>query len=266
MSYPQYNHSYRRNRILEPAQLYASSDIFHPTADQKYMLGCIFECNDGRMFRYCKAAAAAITRARMVASCLAPPELEEETQAAATAMAVGDRVVDVTVTTSSGIADHDLIDGTMWVNASDTDDSTIGDSYIIKDNKWVTSDTIVELKLADAGGIRQAISATDDVSIVKNRCRDVVVKPASLAAACIGIPLVDIPASYYFWVQYRGIAPIIIDADATVVIGGPIGIEDTSPAEGSGGVVGDDGSDMVWGTCVSAEDASEISLVDLLLP
>lgn len=266
MSYLRYNYKYRRNRIVEPAQLYAASDLFHPTSDQKYMLGLIFECNDGRMFRYCKAAATAITRARMITACAPIAALEEEAQAAATVMAVGDTTVDVTVSGSSGIVDGDLIDAVMWVSSSPTDSSTIGDSYWIKDNTWSTSDTILELVLADAGGIRQAISATDKIGILKNRYRDVVVKPATLDAGAVGIALVDVTASYYFWAQYRGVAPIIIDADATTVIGEPIGNEDTTPAEGSGGIIGADFTDCSWGVCVSAGAHSEISLIDLLLP
>ena len=265
MSY-EYNYAYRRNRIMEPAQLLAASDIFHPTIGQKQMLGLIFECNDGRMFRYCKAAAATITRARMVASEAPPGQLEEEAQAAATIMAVGDVIVDVTVTSGSGVSDGDLVDAVLWVSSSPSDGSVIGDSYVIKNNKWSTDDTILELELSDVGGIRQAISATDKIGIIKNRYRDVVVKPGALAAACVGIPLVDVAASYYFWAQYRGVAPIIIDAEAAVLIGEPIGIEDTTPAEGSGGVVGTDGTDQVWGVCVSAGAADEISLIDLLLP
>lgn len=266
MSYESYNYEYRRNRIVEPAQLYAASDLFHPTADQKYMLGLIFECNDGRMFRYCKAAAAAITRARMITACAPIAQLEEEAQAAATVMAVGDVIVDVTVTSGSGIVAGDLVDATMWVSSSPTDGSTIGDSYMIKSNKWSTSDTILELELADAGGIRQAISATDKIGILKNRFRDVVVKPASVISGLVGIPLVDVAASYYFWAQYRGVAPLIIDDSAAVAIGDPFGDENDTPAEGFGGVVGDDCTDCVWGVVISAGAASEISLVDLLLP
>ena len=266
MSYTNYNHSFRRQRLMEPSQLYAESNLFNPTSGQKHMLGLIYELDDGRMFRYCKnSSAAVITRARMAAGEAPPSQLEEIAQTAQ-ATAANSIIFDVLVATGNSVSDGDLVDGYLWVSSSDSDGSTIGDSYIIKSNTWSTEDTILTLEIADEGGIRQAISATDDIGIVKNRFRDVVVKPASLASAVVGIPLVDVPISYHFWAQFRGVAPVLIDADATVVIGEPIGAEDTSPAEGSGGVVGDDGTDAVWGTCVSAGVAGEISLIDLLLP
>ena len=266
MSYSNYNHSFRRNRLMEPTQLLTDSNIFTPTSDQKHMLGLIYELNDGRMFRYCKnSSAAVITRARMAAGKAPASELEEIAQTAQ-ATAAGSITFNVLVGSGNGLATDDLIDGYMWVSSSDSDGSTLGDIYIIKSNKFITSDTVLRLEIADEGGIRQAISATDDIGIVMNRFRDVVVKPASLASAVVGIPLVDVPISHYFWAQYRGVAPIIIDADASVVIGEPIGAEDTTPAEGSGGVVATDGTDATWGVCVSAGAASEISLIDLLLP
>ncbi len=266
MSYTNYNHSSRRDRLMEPTQLTTRSNLFTPTSDQKHMLGLIYELNDGRMFRYCKnSSAAVITRARMAAGAAPASGLEEVAQTAQ-ATAAGSVIFNVLVVTGNGLSTDDLIDGYLWVSSSDSDSSTLGDSYIIKSNKFVTSDTVLKLEIADEGGIRQAISATDDIGIVKNRFRDVVVKPASLASAVVGIPLVDVAKSFYFWAQYRGIAPILIDADASVAVGAPIGAEDTSPAEGSGGVIGDDGTDATWGVCVSAGAADEISLIDLLLP
>ena len=265
MSYTNYNQSFRRNKFSEPAQLVAESNLFTPTVDQKYMLGCRFELNDGRAFRYCKNASASITRARM--ACGLPPDSEsEEIAQTGQATAVGEIKFDVLMTTANGITNSSLIDGYLWVNKSPTDSSTVGDFYIIKDNKWTTSDTVLNLTIADEGGIRQAISATDEISVIRNRFRDVKVNPTSQDAAVVGVPLVDVTASYYFWAQYRGVCPLIMDASDAVVIGAPVGKPGTAGTAGGGGVVENDGTDAVWGTVVSAGAADEISLVDLMIP
>ena len=265
MGYTNYNHSFRRSKLVEPAQSTTDANFFTPTADQKYMLGCRFELNDGRKFRYCKDSGAGITRARMAGG-LPPNGNTEEIAQTAQATAVGAIKFDVLVTTSNGITDSSLIDGYLFVNKSPTDSSTIGDFYIIKDNKFTTSDTVLNLTIADEGGIRQAISATDEITIIHNRFRDVKVNPTSQDAAVVGVPLVDVAADFYFWAQYRGVCPLITDASDAPVIGAPIGKAGTAGTAGAGGVIANDGTDATWGVVVSAGAGSEISLVDLLIP
>lgn len=264
MSYTNYNQGWRRNKLSEPCQFLAGNDIFHPSATQNYMLGCIFEMNDGRMFRYCKAGAADITRARMCASEGPTSTLEERVIGAA--VAKGKVKFDITVGSSTGIIAHELIDGYLFVNKVAT---VLGDFYIIKDNYWTTASTVLNLELADAGGLRTALGAADEVCVIKNKCRDVVVNPTAMAAQVIGVPLVDIAyaTAPYFWAQFRGICPLICDAGDAPAIGGPAGYPTGTPAAaGTVGVGANDGSDPTWGVYVSAGAASEISLVDLLIP
>ncbi len=266
MSYTNYNQAFRRDKFSEPAQSVAASNFFTPTVDQKYMLGCRFDLNDGRSFRYCKDGGSGLTRALMASSAVPIATLEEEVQTAQ-ATAAGSIKFDVLITTSSGIATGDLIDGYMWVNKSPTDGSTIGDLYIIKDNKFTTSDTVLNLTIADEGGIRQAISATDEISIVKNRCRDVLTNTADITSAPIGVPPVDVTASFYFWAQYRGITAMLVDTGDAPVVGAPAGTPTgTASVAGTVGVGANDGTDATWGVYVSAGAADEVSLVDLMIP
>ena len=69
MSYTNYffGTDHRRNRLSEPTQLITSRNLFATTTSKKYMLGCIYELNDGRAFRY-GYALTAIKKARMAGS------------------------------------------------------------------------------------------------------------------------------------------------------------------------------------------------------
>ena len=264
MSYTNYNNTYRRNKIREPAQLLAASNIFNPTASQTYMLGCIFEMNDGRAFRYSKAVSD-ITRARM--ACGLPPDANTEEIPQAGMVAVkGNTRFNVLLTGTNGVVDGSLIDGYMFINGVAT---VLGDFYIIKNNKWITGDTVLELEISDAGGLRTDIGTSDELCVIHNRFYNVKVNPNTQDAAVIGVPLVDIDASDkpYFWAQYRGICPLLIDSSDAVAIGAPVGYPSGTPAvAGTGGVIANDGSDQTWGVVVSAGAADEISLVDLLIP
>ena len=65
MSYTNYNHSFGRNRISEPAQLLAGENLFSETTVQKHMLGAFFDLIDGCRFRYLENGTAAVPKALM---------------------------------------------------------------------------------------------------------------------------------------------------------------------------------------------------------
>lgn len=269
MSYTNLNCTYRRNKILLPPGARLSS-LFTPTASQKFALGTILEADDatGRMWRYCKAGTEPLTRAFMNAS-EAPSANGLEIEQTAYSHSVGDMLFNILLTTSHGYSDHELIDGLLYINKSATAGSTVGDYYIIKDNKIITNDTVMQIELADEGGLRTAISGTttaDEISLIKSPYRDVVVNPTSQAAMVVGVNNVDVTASYYFWGQYRGPCALIVDDGDTVVIGEPIGKAGTAGTAGAGGLIANDGTDCTWGTVMTVGAGGEPSLVMLNLP
>jgi hypothetical protein len=163
-------------------------------------------------------------------------------------------------TTGSGINDGDLVDGYLLV--SDGGDA-MGDFYTIKKHKWTTGDTVMRVEIADAGGLRNEIEATDDVTIWKNQCRDVIVKPSTLTGPIIGVTLTIIPASYYFWAKVKGIVAVIMDDGDDVVIGEPVGHIDGSTGVGTIGLVSTAATDNVLGVCIYDSAVDEAGLVNL---
>ena len=268
MSYTNLNGTHPRNKITLSPNTRMDS-LFTPTATQKHALGRIMEADDGtgRMWRYTKNGGVALTRAFMNAS-EAPHASGLEIAQTGYAHSVGDSVFNVLLTTGHGYADNELIDGMFYINKSETAGSTVGDYYIIKDNKIITDDTVMQIQLADEDGLRTALVATDEISVIKSPYRDVVVNPTTQAALTIGVNIVDVAINYYFWAQYRGPCALIIDDGETVIIGEPIGKPGTAGDPGAGGVVANDGTDCVWGTVmtVGATLGDEPSMVMLNLP
>jgi len=228
------------------------------------MLGEILEFNDGRKFRYCKDSGTGSAKALI--QCAEPIDAQQLGNVqTAYGVSAGEVKFDILVATGNAISDHELIDGYLYVNAS-TPGVAGGSMYIIKDNYWITSDTVMMVEIADEGGVRTAIAATDDISIVKNMCRDTKVNPTTLDAPAVGITMAVIPAGYYYWAQFRGIACCLVDASDTIVVGEPCGKAGTAGTAGSVGLVANDGTDAVYGTVVSFVAHTEYCLVNLMLP
>ena len=261
MSYDNYDHSYRRNGLHESAQLYADKGLWTPTADQKHMLGMEFTTNDGRTFRYCENGGTALAKSVLIASEAPIAELNNEVQTAY-GVDAGEKLFDVLVTTSSGISDGDLVDAIMIVNDSATG-SDQGDMYIIKNNKWTTSDTVLQLEIADEGGVRNAIIATSEITIIKNQYKDVIVKPTALTSPVVGATMTTVTADYFFWAQTKGPACVLVDAGDTIVIGEPVGHPGTSGTAGSVGVVANDGTDPVYGTAAAVTAGADHAIIKL---
>ena len=259
MSYTNYNHSFRRNRLSEPAQAKSIANIFTPTSDQKHMLGMIYETNDGREFRYCKNGSTEIAKNLMIQSEAIDAQAIDILQTGYT-LTAEETKFDLLITTPSGIADGDLIDGHIIINQG-TAATDEGDLYVVKNNKWTTSDTVINIEIADEGGVRNAMAATSNVTFVKNLYRDVIVKPATLTGVMLGSTTTIVTASYYFWAQTKGVASVIIDTGDTVVVGEPLGHIDGSGTVGSLGLVATAATDTVVGTAISAAAGADYGLV-----
>ncbi|NIP54504.1 MAG: hypothetical protein GWN55_10505 [Phycisphaerae bacterium] len=237
--------------------------LFTPTSAQRHAMGRILHSNDGtgRMWRYCKNGGTALTRAFMVSS-EAPSANGLEIVSTGYTMSVGDIRFEMLLTTSNNYSDHELADGYLYMNRSATAGSTVGDTYLIKDNWWYTSDTVMTVELADENGIRTAVVATDELSVMKSPFRDVVVTPTTQAAIIVGIPNVDVTANYYFWAQYRGPCAVIVDTSETIVIGEPCGYPATPNVAGAIGPIGAD-TDTYIGNAMTVGAAAEPSMVML---
>jgi len=158
------NHSQWR---IKAESLLADRDIFHPTAKKYFPLGAIAESRDGCMWRYCEEAGNGLSAAMINQAAAETGGWVYIAQTnTPTVWVAKDKTV--TVVTTTDVPAHALIDGYMYV----PDGTGEGHKYLIKDNKVGTGNATtgfdIEIEVADSGGIRTAIVAASDVTLIKN--------------------------------------------------------------------------------------------------
>jgi hypothetical protein len=230
--------------------------LFTASATQQHALGRRCELADGRKFRYCKNGAVALTSGLMVQAKPPVDELSNEIQTGYTT-SIGDTIIRVLLTTGNGVIENSLAGGTLIVQDGDGE----ANAYTIKGNKWITSDTVLEIELYDA--IRVATAATSELTIIQNIYKDVIVTPTTITAVTIGVPNCDVAANYYFWAQTAGLCPMVVDAGETLVVGEAAGYPATPGTAGAVGVPAV--TDHIWGSVVYVGAAGETALIKLNL-
>lgn len=268
-----YNYSFAkgaRNRMVGGgSHKYEDADIFNPHATQKHPLGFELDLNDatGRMFRYCQNSDAGIlAKALMNSSAALDAEAITSTnQGASYVHDAGISTFDILQSSGNEWEDGDLVDG--WLLVGDGSDA-MGDMYMIKTHEWITSDTVMRVTICDEGGLRNAIVAADDIVCFQNKCANTLVNGNAQIAGVVGVSLADVAKNYYYWAQFRGYAPILVDASDTLVVGEPAGKAAAAGTPGGVGIVAGDGTDAVWGIVVYASGSAlgEAAIIDLMLP
>jgi len=247
-------------RIPIPSNAVPDSYVYSSTADQKYALGTILDLEDGRRFRYIKAGGVILYKALAVTAAAIEVKWESEVQTAKTA-AVGDVEVPVLITTASSLAAGEWNEG--WFSVESGLAAAIGDLYKIASH--TVHATAVTITLADPGGVRSVLDANQVCTIIRSPYMACVVAAATaLTGQVVGVPLVDIPISYYGWVQSRGVAPLIADTGETYVLGEPVGnTSGGATVAGTGGKTAVD--DPTYGHALTNSTATESGIVNLTI-
>jgi len=238
-----------------------ASHLFTPTVDRKHAIGQELEIQGVGKFRYCKAGATGLSKGYIGAA--AAPDAQAITSTAQTAYgaAAGSIKFDILQTTGNAFSDGDLVGGKLLVDDGGT---AMGDIYVIKSNVWKTGDTVMTVEIADEGGLRNAIAATDDVVCFKPKCLDTVVSPTNPVSPLVGVPLVDVTAAYYYWAQYSGLVPVFVDGTDTVITGDMVTLSDS--VAGTIHLNDSLADDVNVGICMFAAAVSEVCLIDMLIP
>lgn len=230
--------------------------LFTPTVDQQHRLGTGLEDARGRVWRYAKNGGSELQRALMAQSEELKAGLTNEVQTGYTT-SIGDTEITVLVTTGNGIVDGELRDGYLVTR----DGTGSGYMYPIKDNFWITGDTVMRVHLWEP--IRVATAATSEFTLVKNLRMDVIVMPTTLTGIAVGVTNGVIAANYYGWLQTKGPCVMYVDDGDTLVIGEACGAPATHGTAGAVGVVG--ATDDVWGRVIDIASDNEYALIDLHL-
>ena len=251
-------------RVLSCYSFQDASHLFTPTADQKHPLAQILDLPDGRRFRYCKEGGNALSAAYCTQSAVGTANWQNQAQTNNPDVpAVGD--VEVTITLAA-TATKDQFEG-AWLTIEDGTGE--GQAYLIESNKAgtdnATSGYDIVCQLADEGGIRIALAAATELTVTLNKYAEVVVFPTNPTGVATGVPLMAVPANYYFWAQTLGPCPVVVGATDTIVVGDPVGIG-TATTAGAACLldVAADG-DVLLGYVMHAASTGETALIDLHL-
>lgn len=190
--------------------------IYEESSTQKLPLGTKWSLADGREFVYARqASSGGVTGPGYIAQCQAV-----DAQQSSCTVAVAGAIDDTTIYVTNGADTHDAdtyAEGYVVVE----DDAGEGQCLKIRSHSAMTSGGSVTIVLYDA--LRVAITTSTTVTIMKHPLDSVIVCPANTPTAPVaGVATITPTASYYFWLQVRGMAAVLVDNSTTLIAGVPV--------------------------------------------
>lgn len=244
---------------IDVEKLYSDRDIWTPHVAKAFPLGAKATSRDGRIWRYCKNGAGALTLANINQQALGIANWEDEPQTVASGAviaAVGDKSITLLVQTAP--TNDEWVDGYMVIENGTGE----GNMYVIKDHTLTTNPLV---QIADAGGFRVATVDGTDITIVRNLYNKTIVFPTDPTGVCTGVNHTAVTANYFYWAQVHGPCPVFNGSDTIIV-----GDEVVAGAQAAGVLaLPDAGSnnegDTVVGTVMRAPATGEVALVFLTI-
>ncbi len=244
-----------RGTELEPYNTYSTA--------QRWIPGQRMELPDGRIYR------GALEDGNGLESCnLTQSEVQATfvTLAIQTALVVGDTAIKLTNATTF-LALNEAKGGYVSVWTTGTPPVNGQTFRIWSNNKTVTSGgtTTATLQLWPGARVKEAVTvASGKGSIVINPWRNIVVAPASTATGLYtGVTLVDVTASYYCWLQTRGVCGVVVDDGSTLDPGDVVAV---GQALDTGAIENADAAEFqILGHAVNDAASDDIGFVFLLI-
>lgn len=196
--------------------------IYEESATQQAPIGTKLELEDGRIFRYASFAGAAVNRGIMTSTDVSVTCAVEMNAAPDAAYAAGVKVVTLDNAALASRAADIFAGGYLHI----TDDDGKGYTYRIKGNT-ASSSNAVTFTLYD--GLQAAlVAANTDAAITGNKWSTLRISDATDSNKVDYIPAgvtpISFTASYYGWVQTKGIATVL--ADGTIAEGDNLTLSD----------------------------------------
>ena len=206
----------------------AVPDVYAESVTQLADIGTKLRMVHNREFIYSKAAAAEILIAKMAQAEATTSNWVDETQTAY-GWTASDTSNTCLITAGATPTADEWKDGWMI----QTDGNGLGQMYLIKSN--TSHATLPVVTLSDQ--VITDIPAGAQLSFIKSNFLDTIVVDATagLTAIPIGIPLITVTASYYYWSQTKGPAPLTVDTSDSVSIVFPVTHPTTAAVDGTCG-------------------------------
>lgn len=181
-----------------------NQDARKVSSTQLHRLGSIAETADGRAYRY--SSNGAVNLAAGLVNVTAAKVTNHTNNAVATAAAVGDRQVNITLAGATATTSGQYDGGYLVVN----DSAGVGCAYRIAGTPVIAGSGTGYIQLAE--GIATALTTSSKVSLQYNQWALSIVHPGSTSALfCNGTNNVAVTASYFYWSQTQGEASVLSD-------------------------------------------------------
>ncbi|GAH44659.1 unnamed protein product [marine sediment metagenome] len=249
------------NQILGSDGIVIRQGIYEQKATQEADLGRFVDFQDGRRFRYCKCnSEAGITRGHMCSAAALDGNANLVIQTSMATQPAGETEIEVLL--SASVAAHLFRDGFLTIETDAGAGASDGYIYRIKDNTAGGLTVATPCKLILSDPLQVALTANSTLSLTVNKYQDVVVTPTiGETASPIGVPLIDITESYYFWAQTRGYAALMADTTTAAAAG-----ESVSIGAADGVCIKSTGTtEKTWGVCIQPAVTSTYATIDLML-
>lgn len=231
----------------------AGQGLFESSTTAKHFPGELFVTPDGRRFRYAKAGATLLVAGNVLQ---APVEITTHQGLVATAAAVGDKSVTVTLGATNAVTVNQYAGG--WAIVTVT--PNLGGIYAIVAHPAAAALATLQLQLSDA--IRVAWTTSTRVDLIPNPYVSVIQFPSTATAQAVGVAPWAIPAGEWGWIQVGGVAAVL--TAGTIAVGAVAVV----PSGTGGAVVTDpaNASVSIIGQALSATASGETNAIALNMP
>ena len=227
--------------------------IYTESSTQKLPLGTKWVLADGREFVYSKqASTGGVTGPGYIAQA-AVPDAYGSTVTIQTAAAIGDTTIYFTNGAEATAANY-YKEGYIIIE----DDAGEGQCLKIKDHPVMVSAGTSSVNLYDA--VRVALTTDTTATLIKHPCDSVIVCPANTPTGPVmGVSPITPTASYYFWLQTKGVAAVLVDNTTTLVVG--LDVQAYGDVAGACQVVTDGEEIQLIGVCIDIGAQNEKATV-----
>lgn len=240
--------------ITDPAEL--RQGIRQESSTQNHAIGSQFRdfrTGQTRLFRYVKVGASGVSRGQLMQAPAPIANHQEHVGGAGTTGAIGSLEVQVGLTVTTALTADQYVNGMIHFNKV----TGLGGFYPIKEH----TDSITPL-ITLHEPLDEAIDTTTEITLSLNPYAGIIVAPTTLTAPVVGVPVTDLTAAYYAWIQTSGDVALLVDTGETLVIGEAVGYPAAIAVAGAVGVGAV--TDPIIGYVRSVNAAAEYALVRIV--
>ena len=188
--------------------------IYAASAEKKERLGTVRIDSLGNLWRYARAGAAALNPGYLaMGEAIAAAHQNEAILAA---VPVKTQALTLTVTAGTVIDTNELDGGLFMIN----DGTAQGTAYEITGNSALAVGG-TEVSISLARGITEALDTTSEFTLVRSPFWGAIEDKDDLTLPMVGVTPIEVPATYYYWTQRRGLACVLGDSTGAT-IGQPV--------------------------------------------